>query len=69
MTGYNRTRSKADAADRRRGMRLAETPREAAERSDVVFSMVTNTQALEAVTEGPDGILAGLSARARSTST
>ena len=42
------------------GMGFAETPREAAERSDVLFSMVTNTQALAAVTEGPDGILAGL---------
>jgi 3-hydroxyisobutyrate dehydrogenase-like beta-hydroxyacid dehydrogenase len=59
VIGYNRTRSKCEAliAD---GMRLAETPREAAEQSDVVFSMVTNTQALAAVTEGPDGILAGL---------
>jgi 3-hydroxyisobutyrate dehydrogenase-like beta-hydroxyacid dehydrogenase len=59
VIGYNRTASKAEAliAD---GMRLARTPREAAEQSDVVFSMVTNTKALEAVTEGPDGILAGL---------
>ena len=59
VTGYNRTRGKADSliAD---GMALAETPREAAERSDIVFSMVTNTQALAAVTGGPDGILSGL---------
>ena len=28
--------------------------------SDVVFTMVTNTAAVQAVTEGPDGILAGL---------
>jgi 3-hydroxyisobutyrate dehydrogenase-like beta-hydroxyacid dehydrogenase len=41
-------------------MRFADTPRAAAEQSDVVFSMVTDTQALAAVTEGPDGILAGL---------
>jgi 3-hydroxyisobutyrate dehydrogenase-like beta-hydroxyacid dehydrogenase len=60
VTGHNRTRSKADAlvAD---GMAFADTAREAAERSDVVFSMVTNTKALGAVCEGPDGILAGLS--------
>jgi 3-hydroxyisobutyrate dehydrogenase-like beta-hydroxyacid dehydrogenase len=59
VTGHNRTRSKADVliAD---GMRFAETPREAAEQSEVVFSMVTNTAALAAVTEGPDGILSGL---------
>jgi 3-hydroxyisobutyrate dehydrogenase-like beta-hydroxyacid dehydrogenase len=59
VTGHNRTRSKAEPliAD---GMQFADTPRAAAEQSDVVFSMVTNTQALVAVTEGPDGILAGL---------
>jgi 3-hydroxyisobutyrate dehydrogenase-like beta-hydroxyacid dehydrogenase len=59
VIGHNRTRSKAEPliAD---GMRFADTPREAAEQSDVVFSMVTNTQALAAVTEGPDGILTGL---------
>ena len=59
VTGHNRTRSKAEPliAD---GMAFADTPREAAEGSDVVFSMVTNTQALAAITHGPDGILAGL---------
>ena len=36
------------------------TPREVAEQSEVVFTMVTNTKAVRAVTEGPDGILAGL---------
>jgi 3-hydroxyisobutyrate dehydrogenase-like beta-hydroxyacid dehydrogenase len=59
VTGYNRTTSKCEPLVAA-GMRLAATPREAAEQSDVVFSMVTNTKALEAVTEGPDGILAGL---------
>ena len=59
VVGYNRTRSKAEwliAA----GMRWGESPRAVAESADVVFSMVTNTSALEAVTGGPDGILAGL---------
>lgn len=59
VTGYNRTQSKAqwlvDA-----GLRLAATPREVVEASDIIFSMVTNTQALEAVIEGPDGIMAAL---------
>ncbi len=59
VTGHNRTRSKAEPLIAA-GMGFADTPREAAERSDVVFSMVTNTQALAAVTQGPDGILAGL---------
>ncbi|HEU5347658.1 MAG TPA: NAD(P)-dependent oxidoreductase [Ktedonobacterales bacterium] len=59
VTGHNRTSSKArwllDA-----GMRWANTPREAAEASDIVFTMVTNTAALEAVVQGSDGVLAGL---------
>ena len=59
VTGHNRTRSKAEPLIAA-GMRFADTPREVAEQSDVVFSMVTNTRALAAVTEGPDGILAGL---------
>lgn len=59
VTGYNRTRTKAqwliDA-----GMQWAETPRQVAQAADVVFSMVTNTAALQQVTDGPDGLLAGL---------
>jgi 3-hydroxyisobutyrate dehydrogenase-like beta-hydroxyacid dehydrogenase len=60
VTGYNRTKSKArgllDA-----GMKWADTPRAAAEANDITLSMVANTEALEAVTSGPEGILAGLS--------
>ena len=60
VTGYNRTKSKAqwllDA-----GMKWADSPRAAAEASDMVFSMIANTEALRAVTEGVDGILAGIS--------
>jgi 3-hydroxyisobutyrate dehydrogenase len=59
VVGYNRTRSKAEwLADD--GMRFADSPREAAEKSDIVFSMVTDVAALAAVTDGPDGVLAGL---------
>ena len=60
VTGYNRTRSKAKGLIDH-GMKSADSPRAVTEASDVVFSMVTNTAALAAVTEGPDGILAGLS--------
>ena len=61
VTGYNRTKSKAQwLLDL--GMKWADTPRAAAQAGDFVFSMVTNTEALRAITEGPDGILAGLSA-------
>ncbi len=59
VTGHNRTKSKGqwllDA-----GMKWGDTPRAVAEAADVTFSMVTNTAALQAVTNGPDGILAGL---------
>jgi 3-hydroxyisobutyrate dehydrogenase-like beta-hydroxyacid dehydrogenase len=59
VTGYNRTRSKAEwLVDR--GMVFAESPRAVAAASDVIFSMVTNAAALAAVTEGSDGILGGL---------
>jgi 3-hydroxyisobutyrate dehydrogenase-like beta-hydroxyacid dehydrogenase len=61
VTGYNRTRSKAQwLIDK--GMKFADSPRAAACASDVTFSMVTNAAALAAVTDGPDGLLAGMSA-------
>ena len=61
VTGYNRTKSKAQwLLDL--GMNWADTPRAAAQAGEFVFSMVTNTEALRAVTEGPDGILNGLGA-------
>jgi 3-hydroxyisobutyrate dehydrogenase-like beta-hydroxyacid dehydrogenase len=55
----NRTQSKAqELIDR--GLLWRDTPREVAEEADVTFSMVTDDSALEAVTSGPDGVLAGL---------
>jgi len=57
--GWNRTRGKAEAL-RAQGMHRADSPRELAERSEIVFTMVTNTAAVRAVTDGRDGILAGL---------
>lgn len=59
VTGHNRTRSKVRWLEEA-GMRFARTPREAAEAADIVFSMVTDTTALQAVADGPDGIVAGL---------
>jgi hypothetical protein len=41
-------------------MRWGASPREVAAQAEFVFTMVTNTAALEAVTGGPDGLLAGL---------
>jgi 3-hydroxyisobutyrate dehydrogenase-like beta-hydroxyacid dehydrogenase len=59
VTGWNRTPEKAEPLVAR-GMRRAGTPREVAERSDVVFSMLTDARAVEAVAYGPDGLIAGL---------
>ena len=60
VTGYNRTKSKAqwliDA-----GMKWADSPRAVAESADIIFSMVTNTAALQAIAFGNEGVLAGLS--------
>jgi len=56
----NRTKAKAQALIER-GLRWEATPREVAGAADVVFSMVSDDAALEAVATGPDGILAGLS--------
>jgi len=61
VTGYNRTASKAEWLVKK-GMKLAATPREVAETVDVVFAMVTNGAALKGITEGPNGLVAGLSA-------
>ncbi len=60
VTGYNRTRAKAEKLIER-GMRWGDSPRGVAEAADVTFSMVTNSSALQAVAEGAEGILAGLS--------
>jgi 3-hydroxyisobutyrate dehydrogenase-like beta-hydroxyacid dehydrogenase len=59
VTGYNRTRTKAQwLIDK--GMRWADSPRAVAAAADTTFSMVTNTAALQAIAEGPDGMLAAL---------
>jgi 3-hydroxyisobutyrate dehydrogenase-like beta-hydroxyacid dehydrogenase len=44
-----------------RGLRWHDTPRDLAAAVDVVISMVTDDWAVESVTSGPDGIIAGLS--------
>jgi len=61
VTGYNRTRKKAEWLVEK-GMVWADSPREVASASEYTFAMVTNSAAIKAVTEGPDGVLAGMSA-------
>jgi len=60
VTGYNRTKSKAQwLIDR--GMQWADSPRAVAATADFTLSMVTNSAALSEIAEGDNGILAGLS--------
>src|ERR1039458_775165 len=61
VTGYNRTRSKADWLVER-GMRWAGSPSAVAGATDASFSMVTDTGALGAIAQGPGGLLEGLGA-------
>lgn len=59
VTGYNRTRSKAQwLIDR--GMRWADSPREVVEAAGITLSMLTDSAALEEVVAGPGGVLAGI---------
>jgi 3-hydroxyisobutyrate dehydrogenase len=59
IIGYNRTRSKAQwLIDR--GMTWGESPKAVARSADMIFVMVTDSASLEAVANGPDGLLAGL---------
>ncbi len=61
VTGYNRTRSKAQwLIDQ--GMKWADSPRVVAAAANVTFAMVTNAAAIASITDGPEGILAGLEA-------
>ena len=60
VAGYNRTRSKAEPLIQA-GMIWKDSPREVAQAADITFSMVMDSAALSSITEGDDGILAGLS--------
>jgi 3-hydroxyisobutyrate dehydrogenase-like beta-hydroxyacid dehydrogenase len=61
VTGFNRTHSKADSLIGK-GMRWASSPREVASAAEITFAMVTDSAALRAIVEGPDGVLNGLGA-------
>jgi 3-hydroxyisobutyrate dehydrogenase-like beta-hydroxyacid dehydrogenase len=53
---WNRTRGKAEEL----GVPVAGSPREAADRAEVVFTMVADPEALQVVSEGEEGALVGL---------
>src|SRR6202035_148636 len=59
VTGYNRTRANAEWLVQK-GMQWPDSPRAVASASDYTFAMVTNAAAIQAITEGPAGLLAGL---------
>jgi 3-hydroxyisobutyrate dehydrogenase-like beta-hydroxyacid dehydrogenase len=59
VIGWNRSREKAEALIKD-GMGWADTPREVAAQSEIVFSIVTDAKAVKACALGPDGIIAGL---------
>jgi 3-hydroxyisobutyrate dehydrogenase-like beta-hydroxyacid dehydrogenase len=59
VTGWNRTRSKAEPLTDQ-GMGWADNPREVAAESEVVFSIVTDGAAVRSVALGEDGVIAGL---------
>jgi 3-hydroxyisobutyrate dehydrogenase len=55
LTVFNRTRERAEEWAAEHGAHIAGTPREVAERSDVVITMVVDGPQVEAVLFGPDG--------------
>jgi 3-hydroxyisobutyrate dehydrogenase-like beta-hydroxyacid dehydrogenase len=59
LTGWNRTKEKA-APMFKLGMLWADSPREVARDSEIVFSMVMDSAAVQSVALGENGIIAGL---------
>ena len=59
VTGWNRSSDKASSL-LAAGMRWADTPRAVAAQSEIVFSIVTDAKAVQAIALGDDGVLAGL---------
>ena len=60
VAGWNRTKAKA-APLLQIGMVWADTPREAARQSEVVFSIVTDSASVRALALGENGVIRGLS--------
>ncbi len=56
---FNRTKEKA-AGIISQGARWCQSPKEVAERSDIVFSMLSNSQALLEMAAGREGVIQGL---------
>jgi 3-hydroxyisobutyrate dehydrogenase-like beta-hydroxyacid dehydrogenase len=59
VTGWNRTKEKAEPLFKL-GMLWADSPRQLAGESDIVFSIVTDSEAVKALALGENGIITGL---------
>lgn len=57
---WNRTAQRARDFAARYGARAADTPREAASGADIVLTCLPTSREVEALLEGPDGLLGGL---------
>ena len=57
LLAYNRTREKAEELD---GATVADTPREVAEQSDIIITMLPDSPQVEEVLTGEDGVLEGV---------
>ncbi|MCO7175038.1 NAD(P)-dependent oxidoreductase [Sporolactobacillus kofuensis] len=56
---YNRTKSKADPLIEK-GAKWADSPREVGQQADIVFTMLANPQAVDAVAYGQNSLLSGM---------
>jgi len=57
LVAYNRTREKAEELD---GATVVETPKEVAEQSDIIITMLPDSPQVEEVLAGEDGVLEGI---------
>jgi 2-hydroxy-3-oxopropionate reductase len=57
LVAYNRTREKAEELD---GARVAETPKEVAEQSNIIITMLPDSPQVEEVLAGEEGVLEGI---------
>lgn len=60
LTVWNRTREKADAFARETGALVASSPVDAARAADVIITCVPSSREVEALVNGPSGLLEGL---------
>src|SRR6185503_19841897 len=58
LTVYNRTRSRGDELGQT-GLRVAASPRDAAQSADLLLTMLADDAAVESVMSGDEGALAG----------